>query len=222
MRFLDTTALVFCTAAASWVVVGCATRPLLIAQGAQINNASHRDLSERDRGSEPLEVSIVCVLPEDFENAVNFALKPGQGITCRDWYEHRPTGAADGVRFELPRSQIYVLTDRPQSDVYGQKKGSSLKGSAAGGRSVVPVSGIRCAGKLFRGGAVMYVFPRFIDKDGRELGVAPVMFRSGRAHTKELSVEIGVHTEDIRNPSRHYGQYIQDTSQRPRDNASGD
>jgi len=214
-------AMVFCVTAASWVV-GCSARPLLISQDAYVNSASHRDLAERDRGSEPLEVSIVCILPEDLEKPVNNALKLGQNITCADWYERRPTGDADaGNRFDLPRERIYVLTDRPPSDVYGQKKGPALKGSAGGGRSEVPVSGIRCAGKLFRGGAVMYVFPRFIDKGGKELGAPPVVFHPGRRHRNTLSVRIGVHSADIRDPSRHYGQYIEDTSQRP-EGVSGD
>lgn len=199
---------------ASCGILGCPARSLMVTQDPYINNAMHRNLSESERTGDPLEVSIVCVYPEDLEKPANQALRPGQNITCKGWYDHRPEASGGADRFDLARNQIHLLTDAAPSQAFGQKKGPALKGAVRDGRSEVPVPGIKFERKLHSANSVIYVFPRFIDKNGEVLPVPPAVFNPPGAYSSGLSVKIGVNAADIKNPASHYGQYITITAPR--------
>ncbi len=182
---------------------GCASRTLTVTQGDYINTAMHGGRQLEDRTGEPLEVTIVCVYPEDLERDENSGLKPGSVITSKDWYDNQPARGSDSGRFILPTDQIYVLTNAAQ--VYGKKKGSALNGAVKDGRSEVKVGGIKYRGmKLHSRNSVIYVFPKFIGPDGEVLPVRAVEFNPPGAYTSQLSVRIGV--DEARG---NHGQYIE-------------
>ena len=200
---------------ASCGILGCPARSLTITQDAYINNAMHRNLPEGERTGDPLEVSIVCVYPEDLEKPANQALRPGQNINCKGWYDHRPEASgAVADRFDLSRNQIYLLTDGGSAQVFGQKKGPALKGAVRDGRGQVVVSGIKFERKLHGANSVIYVFPRFIDKNGEVLPTPPAVFNPPGAYTSGLSVKIGANAAEIKNPATHHGQNIEVTTSR--------
>ena len=182
---------------------GCASRTVVITQADRINNAMHHYRPPDQRTGDPLEVTIACVYPDDLERDENSGLKPGSGITSKDWYDHQPVRGGDGGRFVLPTDQIYVLTNAAQ--VYGRKKGPALNGAINDGRAKVEVSGIKFRGtKLHSRNSVIYVFPKFIGPDGDVLPVRAVEFSPPGAYTSRLSVTIGV--DETRG---NHGQYIE-------------
>lgn len=187
--------------------VGCASRTLAITQGDRINNAMHIGRHPDQRTGDPLEVTIVCVHPDDLEIKGNGGLKPGSGITCKDWYDNRPEHGGEGG-FDLPADQIYLLTNEDQ--VYGKKVGSALNGAINDGHSEVKIKGITFRGmKLHRKDSVIYVFPKFIGPDGHVLPVPAAEFSPPGAYASQLAVKIGVDEGRA-----HNGQYIENTSQR--------
>lgn len=196
-------------------VTGC-SRTMTITQADYINTAVHRSRPPGNRTGERLEVDIVCVYPKDLDKQVNELLSPDKGITCDLWYQHRPTTRqSGGTAFDLPRNQIYLLTD--EKDVFGKAIGKSLRGAKQDGKDKIKLSGIdfreegfgKFAGSLFNERAVLYVFPRFIGPDGKIMRVAPAKFHPPGAYRSELFVEIGV--ED---PGGAAVQYIKNTTQR--------
>ncbi len=198
----------FVVAYAALVSTGCAARTLTITQDDRINTAVHRHRPEGERTGDPLKVTIVCVYPKDLEREENQGLKPGSGITCKDWYANQPVrGGSVGGRFKVPPEQIYVLTN--ESEVYGNKKWRALQGAIRDGTKQVEVSGIRFRTKLYGRNSVIYVFPKFIGPAGEVLPVPPAVFSPPGAYASRLGVKIGV--EEGRGI---YGQYIENTTKR--------
>ena len=202
----------------AWVVMlgwallgtaGCAARTLNVSQGDRINNAMHHDRHPDQRTGDPLEVTIVCVHPADLEREANRGLKPGSGITCKDWYDHRPVRAGGGEgRFDLPSEQVFLLTNEAQ--FYGTKLGPALNGALKDGKSEIVIKGIPFQSmKLHSRDSAIYVFPKFIGPDWNVLPVKPAEFSPPGAYASRLTVKIGV--DDSR---EHYGQFIENTSLR--------
>ena len=104
---------------------GCRARTLRIIQEERINTAMHQDRPQNKQTGNPLEVNIVCVFPSDLEKPENARLHPNEGITAKEWYEFRPTGAPpDGRHFNLPCNQIYMLTN--EESLCGKVKGPGI------------------------------------------------------------------------------------------------
>ena len=186
---------------------GCAARIVTVRQEDRINTAMHIHRPLADQTGDPLEVSIVCVYPDDLQKPENERLKPDSSITAKDWYDFRPTGMPDGQHFNLPANQVYLLTD--EKTVFGKIKGPALKGAIEGGTPEREVKGIQFKRKLHSKKSVIYVFPKFIDKNGEVLPVRPVKFGPPGAYTRQLFVKIGV---DTARP--HSGQYIENQTKR--------
>ena len=203
--------MLFVAASAAVVSVGCAGRTLTITQDPRINNAMHSHRSEKQRTGDPLEVSIVCVTPKDLkrEDEANERLRPGSGITSKEWYEHRPVpGVGDETRFRLPADGIYLLTN--DKEVYGKVKHKALNGAIIDGTETIRVSGIRFpTWKMHGRNSVVYVFPKFIGQDGRVLPVPPAVYHPPGAYTRKLSCKIGV-----KPGGENEGQYIENTTSR--------
>lgn len=165
---------------------GCAARTLTIVQAGLIND-------EAKSTGEPLEVTIVCVTPEDLKKERNELLDPTSDITCKQWYAFRPDkNSRDATRFQIPSNQIFLLTDQPKGQVWGQIRGPALRGAdrdSRGGKVVV--KNIAFPRDLWNKKSVIYVFPRFIGKDWNELPVAPVKYNPPGDSTRKLSCEIG-------------------------------
>ncbi|MBK9118843.1 MAG: hypothetical protein IPM18_04465 [Phycisphaerales bacterium] len=175
------------------VAPGCG-RTLKIGQDLYINTAPHANRPEATRTGEPLEVTVVVVYGEDLQKPGNELLRPGSQITSRDWYARRPQpgGESAGRTFDLPKSQIYVLTNDP--DYFGKHIGSALRGGKLDGETPIEKKNaidVR-AGALHSKDTVIYVFPRFINREGVVLPVAPATFHPPGAYEAELHVRIGV------------------------------
>lgn len=194
--------------AAVGVLTGCG-RTLTIRQGPHINTASQAGRPADKRTGEPLELTIVCVYPQDVQKPANDLLRPGSRITARDWYERRPTGAGeDAGKFVLPADQVLVLTN--DSGVYGKKIGQALRGGALDGEAPVKKSINFRWGDLHDDRAIIYVFPKFIGRDGGVLPAAPATFHPPGAYTSDLQIEVGV--EENQPPET--GQYVRVLSPR--------
>ena len=155
------TATVFLAVLAIVASTGCVARTLTITQTDYINTGMGRD---KDTG-EPLEVAIVCVYPKDLKNPVNDKLRPGVGITARDWFEGEPGSSGGGQPFSISAEQIYWLTDR--EDASGRTKHGRLHGAVIDGKKPVKITGIRFKWwKLNSNNSVIYVFPKFFGPDG--------------------------------------------------------
>lgn len=188
---------------------GCG-RVLTITQEDYINTAMHWGRPKEQRTGEPLEVNIVCVTAGDLKKDGNGLLSPDAGITSKIWYENRPDKSHkddEGYSgLQLPRGQIFLLTD--DKGCYGKRVGGRLRGAVVDNRDKV-VMRFNFPGGLHSRKSVIYVFPKFIDADGRVLPVEPAKFYPPGAYTRELSCKIGV-DED----REYYGQYIRITTQR--------
>jgi hypothetical protein len=199
----------FISAGLAFVSTGCAARSLTITQDDRINNAMHMHRPPAQRTGDPLEVTIACVYPDDLKRAENQGLKPKSGITCKDWYDHQPLRAGgEGGHFNLPSDQIYLLTNETQ--LYGKKKGPALQGAIVDKTAEKKVTGIQFKStKLHSRDSVIYVFPKFIGKDGKVLPVKAGEFSPPGAYTAKLKVKIGV--EEGKGVE---GQYVEATMQR--------
>lgn len=194
---------------------GCA-RQLTITQDAYINNAMQIDRRPEDRTGEPLELNIVCVYPTDVFDERNAALRPNSGITSEQWFKYRPLPgdqpevAAPVGRFCVLEEQVFVLTNDPH--YYGRKIGASLRGAKQDG-GVLTKKGIDYnAWALHGNDAVIYVFGKFTDKQGKVLPIPPAKFHPPGAYGNHLAVKIGV-----REGGANFGQYIEiDTDRCPR------
>lgn len=186
---------------------GCGARRVTISQDEYINTGVHANRPPEQRTGDPLEVAIVCVSAKDLELTENAGLKPGSGITCKDWYENRPSHAGGAGRYRIPADQIYLLTN--DSRAWGQVLGPMLRGARIDGRRAVTLKGVRFKEKLFNRNSVIYVFPKFIGPTGEVLPVPPVAFNPPGAYRSQLACRIGVNGR-----REHFGQYIVMESER--------
>jgi hypothetical protein len=191
---------------------GCG-RTLMIRQDKYINTAPQANRPAAQQTGEPLELAIVCVYPADLDKDCNKLLAPDSKITAKDWYERRPQiGSSDASRFDLPSKQVFVMTD--DKNVYGTRIGSKLRGADHDG-DVVKKTGIHFdggvgGGRFFDSKSVIYVFPKFIGKDGGVLPVPPAKFHPPGAYTEQLEIKIGVEP----NTPLESAQYIKVLSER--------
>ena len=191
---------------------GCA-RQLTITQDDYVNNAMQIDRRPEDRTGEPLEVNIVCVYPDDLSDPRNERLRGTSAITSDEWFARRPVpgdqadlGGPTG-RFRLLEEQIFLLTN--ERYFYGQRIGAALRGAKQDGRTLVK-GGIEFNPYvLHSGSAVIYVFGRFTDKEGKVLAVPPAVFHPPGAFGNKLAVKIG-----IRDSGPHFGQYVEIDAER--------
>jgi hypothetical protein len=191
---------------------GC-SRKLTITQDNYVNNAMHVDRKPEDRTGEPLELNVVCVFPNNLKDERNDRLKPNSGITSAEWFKRRPIpgdkpdmeGTSD--RFRLPPGQIFLLTN--ERETYGRKIGAALRGAKFDGATVTKDGIVFSAFALHDDQAVIYIFGRFTDKQGRVLEVPPAKFHPPGAYSDHEAVRVGV-----REDAPNYGQYIEIDVQR--------
>ena len=187
---------------------GCRARTLTITQEDHINTAMHEHRAREKQTGDPLELNVVCVFTGDLEKPENARLQPDEGITAKEWFEFRPTGAPpDGRHFNLPCNQIYMLTN--EESPCGKVKGPALRGALEDGFSEKTIRDISFRKRLHHRRSVIYVFPKFIDKNGEVLPVPPVKYHPPGAYTRNLAVKIGV-----RAGGPHGGQYIENQARR--------
>ncbi len=192
-------------------LAGCA-RELTITQETYINTAMHIGRPAGSKTGEPLELNIVVVTPKDLKHESNDGLAPEAGITSDIWFRDRPIPGdkADtedrGGRFYLPKEQIFLMSY--DTKFYGKRIGDPLRGAATDRKEKI-VKKFNHAGHLHDDKSVVYVFGKFVDKNGNVLPVPPAKFHPPGAYTEDLSIKIGV---DERRP--HYGQYIDNTTPR--------
>lgn len=192
----------------SLMQLGCGDRTLTISQDRYINTAMHLHRPLAEQTGDPLEVNIVCVSPEDLEKTENDRLKPGSGITAKEWYAHRPeVGGQQPGKFWLPSDQIYLLTN--MTGLCGTVKGPSLAGSVEDGVAQKVVRGIKLPKKPGHRQSVIYVFPKFIGPDAMVLPTPPAVFNPPSAYPNNLAVEIGVQPG-----GSNHGQFIKNTTRR--------
>jgi len=189
-------------------LAGCG-RTLTIRQDHYINTGGQANRPADKRTGEPLEVDVVCVYPKDLDKAVNEPLRPESRITCKDWYERRPvaTGEEKG-RFDLRRDQIFLLTNDDKA--YGKHFGNALRGAALDGEAPIRKTGINFGAGLHDSRSVIYVFPKFIGKDGGVLPVPPAKFHPPGAYVADLEIKIGVDPDR----SLEEAQYVKVLSER--------
>ena len=191
---------------------GC-TRELILTQDDRVNNAMQIDRRPEDRTGEPLELDIVCVYPHNLKDERNERLKPNSGITSAEWFKRRPIPGdkvdmeAANDRFRLPLGQIFLLTN--DREVYGKRIGACLRGAKQDGATITK-SGIEfSATALHDNTSVIYIFGKFIDKQGKVLDVPPAKFHPPGAYSERLAFKIGV-----RENAPNFGQYIEIDSER--------
>jgi hypothetical protein len=193
---------------------GC-SRELTITQGPYINTAGDilRGRSPEDQTGKPLEINIVCVYESDLKKPANDRLKPGSGITSREWYEARPQ-PGDNVdteeahpRFRLPDDQVYLLTN--DRTYYGKRIGAAMRGSKIDGFEKLVKEFDYSTWSVHDDNAVIYLFARFSDDKDLVLPVPPATFNPPGAYKEDLFVHIGV------DPARNnHGQYIENKTDR--------
>ncbi len=189
-------------------LVGCQSRTLVITQADRINTAMQLGRALENQTGEPLELTVVCVKPEDLEKQENSRLSPDSLITSKEWYEFRPEGGVPtGGRFDIPDSQIYVLTNKNR--ICGQVRGPALRGAIEDGTAERFIKGISFGRKSYSKKSAIYVFPKFIDRNGAVLPVPPVRFSPPAAYSSTLRVEIGVEPG-----GPHDGQYLRRVEKR--------
>lgn len=176
------------------LLTGCASRSLTVRQQDYINTAMHRDRDQEKRTGEPLRVDVVCVYPSDLQKGGNQLLNPESKVTSDYWFDN---GAGNG-KISIPADQIYVLSDN--TNEYGIWKHPSLRGAKQDGKNEVTIKGLKFkekrgwkeGGSLLAKEAVIYVFPKFTNKEGRVMDIAPAKFYPPSRYSKNMIVEIGV------------------------------
>lgn len=197
-------------------LAGCA-RNLTVWQDHYINTAPHANRPPEKRTGEPLELAIVAVYPSDLKKPSNELLRPDSPVTCKDWFERCPVGgrgeaSVGGDRFDLPRDQIFLFAkDAKDPKLYGKVIGKALSGAHKDGKEPIRKGGIVYRlGTIHDHDAVLYVFPKFIGRDGGYLPIAPVKFHPPGAYTDDLVVRIGVRE----NQPIEQAQYIENLTPR--------
>lgn len=181
------------------VSAGCASRSLTIRQQDYINTAMHRDRDPDKRTGEPLRVDVVCVYPADLQRAGNELLNPDSHVTSNYWFDNAPGKG----KISIPAEQIYVLSDNRSE--YGTWKHPSLRGAKQDGKSEVVIKGINFkekrgwkeGGTFLARDAVIYVFPRFTNKEGKVMEIPPAKFYPPSKHPKNMIVQIGVEEDRV-------------------------
>lgn len=193
------------------VSTGCA-RMLTITQADYVNTAMHVNRPVGSRTGDPLEINIVCVTPKDLDHEANDALAPDVGITSEIWFRDRPIPGDKkdmddrGGRFWLPKGQISLMTY--DTKCFGKRIGEPLRGAATDRKDTV-VKRFNHAGHLHDDKSVIYVFGKFIDRNGNVLPVPPAKFHPPGAYTEKLHVKVGVDESRA-----NYGQYIDNLTER--------
>jgi hypothetical protein len=191
---------------------------LTIRQGDQVNNAMHRKRPKAARTGEPLELTLVLVLPKARETPANEALRPpseGEAvtITCKDWYERRP-GGPSATPFAIPPGHIFVLTDQSApADGHGIKVngGALLHGSKFDddltvilGEDYIMIGGQKTQTErwdkpwdfslspLGSKECCLYAFGRFTNEAGDVLPVKAAMRRPKDMKGKSTVIRVGV------------------------------
>lgn len=181
---------------------GC-QRTLRIYQDDYINTAPVADRPRDAQTSVPLQLDLVVVYPDDLENPVNERLRPGAGITAKDWYERRP-GSGKEHAFELPKEQVHVIgSDRE----WGRNLAPAIRGRVLDRSDPIVIKDLKI--KWSHAGdhdSVLYIFPRFIDERGGVLPVPPVEVSPPNKHGSDLAIKVGVRP-DVRQPEM--AQYIE-------------
>ncbi|MCP4248303.1 MAG: hypothetical protein GY778_14750 [bacterium] len=199
-----------CLLLASGVVAasaGCA-RVLTIEQSDYINTAMHWDRAMEDRTGQPLEVAIVCVTPGDLDHEANGRLDPDGDISADVWFQDMPQREDKkdmddrGGRFYLPKDHVFWLTDSREQ--YGKRLRGRLNGAKQDKQKDAVVE-FKFPGPWHNKRSVIYVFPKFVDKNGQILPVKPAKFDPPGAFTEKLYVRIGVDSQNRAN----YGQYVE-------------
>ncbi|MCK4340928.1 MAG: hypothetical protein KAY37_04315 [Phycisphaerae bacterium] len=184
----------FCGVVTLATLVGCG-RTMTIHQAPYINTASQANRPVDKRTGEPLELAIVCVYPGDLDKTGNELLRPDSKVTAKEWFERRPTTAgAGGGHFDLPKNQVYVLTNDDR--VFGRHIGKALRGAVMDGEKPIKKTGIKFesgwTGGLHDDKSVIYVFGKFIGRDGDVLPVSPAKFHPPGAYRADLEIQIDV------------------------------
>jgi hypothetical protein len=191
--------------------VGCVSRTLIIGQDDHVNTDMHKHRPCDRRTGEPVEITIVCVYGKDLDadGSPNDELGPKSNVTARDWYERRPQ-PGDRVddetghnRFRLDKDQIYLLTNAPPEKIYGKIIGAALRGGLIDGPKVSRKGVKFDSMALHDGNASIFVFPKFIDRDGSVLSVSPARFNPPGDYDDELYIKIGVNDACSENPQQY-------------------
>jgi len=185
------------------VGLGCTNRVLTIERAEYINT---RPQSQ----GEPLEVDVVTVVPEDFEGdhaEINERLKPGGGITSKEWFANRPTKesyvAEADTRFKIPKERILSFTaTTDKSAIWGKRVGPPVQGTKIDKRAIV-VKEVPAPSDLWAEDAAIYVFCRFKAVDGTDLPSPPAVFHKVGNYRREISVKID--KEDVAVTSQRHG-----------------
>jgi hypothetical protein len=194
--------------------LGCERR-LTIRQDGYINNAMQPNRPPARRTGEPLELTVVCVLPADLrdDNGPNADLKPGSPVNSRMWYARRPgaqlapkPGEPVAAPFNIPATQIFILdennTDASLRPLHGKTiegQDRELKVTDKMLKFSIP------ALDLFSKNCIVYVFGRFADENGDILPVPPAVFAPPGDYKSELYIRVGS-TGKLDGPTK--GQYI--------------
>jgi hypothetical protein len=228
-RSSRTPRLILAVGLAAIIGLGCERR-LTIRQDGYINNAMHHARPEARRTGEPLELTVVLVLPDDTKKPENEVLRPDNPVivTAKDWYDRRPGSPAQRP-LSIPEDQIFLFTDSPNP--HGLVVGSALHGHAfqddftltlnivAGSDNFVQLdAGPKIPLKqvtrfldlkgnpLDSKDCALYIFGRFADESGDMLPVKAVMIRP-KEMKENGEIRVGVDKELYKsNPGQ--AQYI--------------
>jgi len=212
--------LVLGLALAALLGLGCERR-LTIRQDGYINNAMQPNRPLARRTGEPLELTVVCVLPHDLkdEHGPNADLKPGSNINSRMWYARRPgaqlapkPGEPVLAPFTIPAEQIFVLDENNADASLRPLHGKIIEGQDRALTVTDKLLKFQIPmGALFSKDCVVYVFGKFADENGDILPVPPAMFTPPGDYTSELFIKVGS-TGKLDGPDR--GQYIKNITKR--------
>jgi hypothetical protein len=194
--------------------LGCERR-LTIRQDGYINNAMQPNRPPARRTGEPLELTVVCVLPRDLkdDNTANADLKPGANINSRIWYARRPgaqlapkPGEAVAPPFNIAATQIFVLDENNADATLRPLHGKTIEGHDRELKVTDKMLKFEIpALDLFSKNCIVYVFGKFADENGDILPVPPAVFTPPGDYKSELFIKVGS-SGDWNSPTR--GQYI--------------